>query len=58
VVAIKLFAFHPASVRPGGSSTATLVAVNCTARIPADKRDLVRAVHPARRGIPAWLSGA
>lgn len=30
VVKVKSFHFHPASVRPGGSSTATLKAVNCT----------------------------
>jgi hypothetical protein len=32
VIAVKSFTFHPASVRAGGTSTATLIAVNCTAR--------------------------
>ena len=33
VVEIKAFTFRPASVRPAGSSTATLAAVNCTGRV-------------------------
>lgn len=32
VVTIKSFAFHPASIRRGQSSPATLTAVNCTGR--------------------------
>jgi hypothetical protein len=30
VIQIESFAFHPAAVAPGGSSTATLAALNCT----------------------------
>lgn len=36
VVKVESFGFHPASVRPGGSSTATLKAVNCTGRAQQD----------------------
>jgi hypothetical protein len=42
VVRVKSFGFRPASVRPGGASTATVTAVNCTGRV--------------QQGVEAWFA--